>query len=245
MDFIEARELALQLVAVCDIVVENFSPRVMANWNMGFDILKEANPSIILLSMSGMGQTGPYRDFVAYGQTVQALGGLTHMTGTAIDYAYADPISGLYGIVALLAALADRDRTGRGCRIDLSEYEAVCTAIGPELIAAQQHDADSGHTGDGELEMSAFLHDFYPSLIRPEDLLNDPQLRHRNFFRPLPSSNNETKMTDANPILMDGIFKEPWQPSPELGRDNRYVYLELLGMSESQYELYREKGIIA
>ena len=328
MDFIEARELALQLVAVCDIVVENFSPRVMSNWDMGFENLKQANPLIILLSMSGMGQTGPWRDFVAYGQTVQALGGLTLMTGQAsghplgLDYAYADPISGLYGIVAVLAALADHNRTGQGCRIDLSEYEAACTAIGPDLIAAQRHDADACLAGDGEFDMTAFPRGVYPCkdrdswcaisvredrqwrslcrtinktewfhnielstvqerlrhreeldrgiaawtgahgvdeavdllrkagvparpVSRPEDLMKDPQLRHRGFFRPLSSSNDANPMTDANPICMDGAFKEPWQPSPGLGRDNRYVFLELLGMSESQYNLYREKSIIA
>jgi crotonobetainyl-CoA:carnitine CoA-transferase CaiB-like acyl-CoA transferase len=143
----EARALALKLAAISDVVVENFSPRVMANWRLDYAALKKANPALILVSISAMGQTGPWRDFVAYGSTVQALGGLTYLTAydenapLGPGYAYADTIAGLYGALAVLAALEFRENTGRGQHIDLSEYEAVCTLIGPALMDALVNDA--------------------------------------------------------------------------------------------------------
>lgn len=142
MDYHEAREIFLKLVKISDIVVENFSPRVMSNWDLDYAALKRSNERLIMLSMSGTGQNGPWKDFVAYAPTLQSLAGLTYLTSYSQDapmglgYAYADIISGLYGAIAILAALEHRDRCGQGQYIDLSEYEAVCTAIGPALIDA-------------------------------------------------------------------------------------------------------------
>jgi benzylsuccinate CoA-transferase BbsF subunit len=142
LDHPEARELFLKLVAISDIVVENFSPRVMSNWELQYENLRKSNPQLIMLSMSGMGQTGPWKDYVAFGPTVQALGGLTYLTAydpnepMGLGYAYADMVAGLYGAIAVLGALEYRDQTGQGQSIDLSEYEAVCTTLGPTLMAA-------------------------------------------------------------------------------------------------------------
>lgn len=138
----EARELFLKLVTISDVVVENFSSRVMSNWDLNYDRLKEVNERLLMLSMSGMGQTGPWKDYVAFGPTLQSLGGLTYLTSYAQDnpmglgYAYTDLVSGLYGAMAVLAALEYRDKSGQGQSIDLSEYEAVCTMIGPALMDA-------------------------------------------------------------------------------------------------------------
>jgi crotonobetainyl-CoA:carnitine CoA-transferase CaiB-like acyl-CoA transferase len=142
LDHPEARDLLLKLVEISDIVVENFSPRVMSNWGLSYAVLRKSNEKLIMLSMSGMGQTGPWKDFVAYGPTVQSLGGLTYLTSysredpVGFGYAYADMVSGLYGMITILAALEHRDSCGQGQYIDLSEYEAVCTTIGPALMAA-------------------------------------------------------------------------------------------------------------
>lgn len=138
----EAREILLKLVKISDIVVENFSSRVMSNWDLDYTTLKKSNERLIMLSMSGTGQSGPWKDFVAYGPTLQSLGGLTFLTSYSPDapmgfgYAYADMIAGLFGTISILAALQHRDRCGEGQYIDLSEYEAVCAAIGPALIDA-------------------------------------------------------------------------------------------------------------
>ena len=160
LDYHEAREILLNLVKISDIVVENFSPRVMSNWDLDYATLKKSNENLIMLSMSATGQSGPWKDFVAYGPTVQSLGGLNYLTSYSQDapmgigYAYADIISGVYGAFSILAALEHRDRCGQGQYIDLSEYEAVCTTIGPALIDAcsnqnqivpRGNDADQKH----------------------------------------------------------------------------------------------------
>lgn len=140
MSYPKAKELALRLVEMSDVLVENFSPRVMSNWGLNYDRLKEVNHDLIMLSMSGMGQTGPWNNFVAFGPTIQSLGGLTYLTSydqnspMGLGHSYADFIAGLYGALAIVAALEYRDRTGSGQYIDLSEYEAVCTMIGPFLL---------------------------------------------------------------------------------------------------------------
>ncbi len=138
----EAAGLAKKLVAISDVVIENFSPRVMSNWGLNYKELKKVKPDLIMMSMSGMGQTGPWRNFVAFGSTVQALGGLTYLTSYNKDspvgpgYSHADTIAGLYAAFAVLASLDYREKTGQGQYIDLSEYEAVCTLIGPDLLNA-------------------------------------------------------------------------------------------------------------
>ena len=135
-----AREMALKLVSISDVVVENFPPRVMANWKLDYNELIKVKPNLVMLSMSGMGQTGPWKNYVAFGPTVQSLGGLTYLTSysqdspVGIGFAYADVIAGLFGAIAVLAALERRDRTGAGQYIDLSEYEAVCSTVGPALL---------------------------------------------------------------------------------------------------------------
>lgn len=138
----EARRIALQLIGISDVLIENFSPRVMLNWGLDYERLREINPRLIMASMSAMGQTGPWRDFVGFGPTVQALSGLTHLTSfepdspIGVGYAFADPVAGLYAVLAILAALEHRDKTGRGLFIDLSQYEAICTLVGPALLDA-------------------------------------------------------------------------------------------------------------
>jgi crotonobetainyl-CoA:carnitine CoA-transferase CaiB-like acyl-CoA transferase len=142
LSYPEAREIVLRLVKISDVVIENFSPRVKSNWGLDYEGLKEIHPGLIMLSMSAMGQTGPWRDFVGFGPTLQALSGLTYLTSFEPDsplglgYAYSDPVAGLYAVLVLLAALDRRHRTGQGLFIDLSEYEACCTLLGPALLEA-------------------------------------------------------------------------------------------------------------
>jgi crotonobetainyl-CoA:carnitine CoA-transferase CaiB-like acyl-CoA transferase len=138
----EAKNLVLKLTEISDVVIENFTPRVMSNWQLDYEKLRQVKPNLIMISMSAMGQTGPWRDVVAFGPALQALSSFTYLTSfepnspIGIGYAYADPIAGLYAALAILAALEHRDRTGQGLFIDLSEYEAICTLIGPTLLDA-------------------------------------------------------------------------------------------------------------
>ena len=209
MDHLEAREIFLNLVKISDIVVENFSPRVMVNWELNYDNLQKSNEKLIMLSMSGMGQTGPWKDFVAYGPTVQSLGGLTYLTSYAQDapmgfgYAYADMVSGLYGAISTLAALEQRDRTGQGQNIDLSEYEAACTTIGPALMDASVNLNEIVPMGNNDEHLPAAPYGCYKCLGKDRwcvvavstedewrtfcDVLGNPAWSEHNRFSSLPN----------------------------------------------------------
>ena len=131
----QAIAIAKRLVAVSDVVSENFSGRVMPRWGMDYESLREIKPDIIMLSMSGLGRTGPWKDNVSYGQTLQALSGFTWLTGfpdtdpCGPASAYSDAVAGITGAQALLLALIHRARTGQGQQIDLSQFEAVSALL--------------------------------------------------------------------------------------------------------------------
>lgn len=132
----EGVALARRLVSISDAVVENFAPRVMANWGLDYDNLKKVKPDILMLSLSAMGHSGPRRDYVGFGPTVQAFSGITALTSypgmppVGQGYAYADHIAGLAATLALLGALEYRRRTGAGQYIDVSQSEAMTSLLG-------------------------------------------------------------------------------------------------------------------
>jgi len=132
--------LAKRLAAVSDVVVENFTPRVMANLGLDYDALKKTKPDIIMLSMSVMGQTGPWCNYTGFGPTVQAFSGMTQLTSfpgkppAGLGFSYADHVAGLVAALALLGALEYRRRTGEGQHIDLSEVEAMSALLGDAIM---------------------------------------------------------------------------------------------------------------
>ena len=133
-------ELARRLAAMSDIVMDNFSARVMRTWGMDYESLKSVKPDIICISMSGLGHTGPRSSYVSYGPTLQALTGYTQLmaepdgTPAGYGYSYADMVGGYSGALAALVALWHRRRTGEGQFVDLSQFEAVASVIGPALL---------------------------------------------------------------------------------------------------------------
>jgi len=327
MDYPEARELFLRLTALSDVIFENFSPRVMANWGLQYKKLKDVKSDLIMVSMSGMGQTGTWKDFVAFGPTIHALSGLTYLSSSSKDspmglgFAYADVVAGLYADFAILAAQEYRDRTGIGNYIDLSAYEAVCTLLGPALLdtlinqrevlpqgnypeyipaapygcyrcvgedrwcviavfnetewqalvktmgspewaceerfsslpkrkehAAQLDGLLGQWTGQHEVkELVNLLQEAgVPAgvLQNASDLAKDPQLLARDYFVRLHHPVLGDTISDASPIKIAGGTRADWKASPLLGEDNRYVYLELLGLTEKELSLYIERGIV-
>lgn len=134
------REIAQQLVAVSDVVIDNFSARVMHNWGMDYENIRKIKPDIIAVSMSGFGHTGPQKDYVSYGPTLQALSGYTllmrHPGGEPAGwgYSYADMSGGYSGALAVLMALWHRKRTGEGQFVDLSQFETISSVMGPVLL---------------------------------------------------------------------------------------------------------------
>ena len=133
-------DIARRLVAVSDVVAENFSGRVMRGWGMDYESLRDVKQDIIMLSMSGMGRTGPWKDYVSYGQTLQTWAGLTWLTGfpdtdpCGPASAYSDATAGMAGAQAVLIALIHRTRTGQGQRVDLSQFEALCSVMETLLL---------------------------------------------------------------------------------------------------------------
>ena len=137
----DARGIFLRLVAESDVVLENNSPRVMRNFGLEYAALREVNPDIIMVSVSGFGQTGPDRDYVAYGANVEASCGLAAVTGYSDDdrpyrstLFYADPVTGAHAAIATLAALYHRAQTGQGQYIDMSLHENGITFFPGAII---------------------------------------------------------------------------------------------------------------
>lgn len=137
-----AKECFKRLVALSDIVVENFSPRVMPNFGLDFAALKGINQSLIMLSMPAYGSEGPYANYVSFGPGLEASSGLASLTGEDTGPpllsggAYADPVAGLHGVVAVLAALRHRRRTGEGQWIELAQREALSQMYGEAFVLA-------------------------------------------------------------------------------------------------------------
>ena len=135
----EAIELAKRLVATSDVVVESFSPGVMDNFGLGYQELRAINPSLIMLSCSAAGATGPESHSLGLAPLFSAMGGLGHMTGyidgppSEIRFTI-DMMVALTNAVALLAALNHRQQTGQGQHIDLSSREAMTCLIGDSLL---------------------------------------------------------------------------------------------------------------
>jgi crotonobetainyl-CoA:carnitine CoA-transferase CaiB-like acyl-CoA transferase len=144
MNMPQGQELFKRLVAKTTVLCENYSPGQMDRWGLGYDVLREINPGLIYLQITGMGKSGTYNDYLSVGPTAQALSGLTHMSGlpdpmppAGWGYSYLDHSTGYYGAIMVLAALMRRRRTGRGCYIDVSQTEAGVMVSGTATLEAQ------------------------------------------------------------------------------------------------------------
>ncbi len=130
----DAPEIALKLIAQSDVVVENFSPGVLESWGLPWERMREANPRLVYLSMSGFGWGGPNGNYVVFGPVMQAVSGLHAMTArpasepAGLGFSYGDHAAGYFGALGILAALHERDATGEGAMIDLGQVEA-CVAL--------------------------------------------------------------------------------------------------------------------
>jgi formyl-CoA transferase len=128
----EAQEVVRQLVKDADVVIENFKPGTMEGWGLGWEDLKAINPKLVMLRVSGYGQTGPYRDLPGFGVVGEAMGGLRHLSGepgrtpVRVGISIGDSLSALHGVIGILLALRARDRhDGTGQMIDVALYESV------------------------------------------------------------------------------------------------------------------------
>ena len=128
----EGQDIARKLIAEADVLIENFRPGTLEGWGMGYDVLSALNPGLVMLRISGYGQTGPYRDLPGFGAIGEAMGGLRHLTGepgqvpVRCGISIGDTLAALHGTIGVLTALYHRKvNGGKGQVIDVALNEAV------------------------------------------------------------------------------------------------------------------------
>lgn len=129
---LDGQEIVRRLAAGADVIVENFRPGAMEKWGLGFDQLARENPGLVMVRLSGYGQSGPYRDRPGFGAIGEAMGGLRYVTGypdrppVRVGVSLGDAVAALYGVIGALMALRNREvNGGRGQVVDVALYEAV------------------------------------------------------------------------------------------------------------------------
>ena len=127
----EAQDIVRRLATDADVLIENFRPGAMEGWGLGPDQLHRLNPRLIMLRISGYGQTGPYRDKPGFGVVAEAMSGLRHLTAepgrvpVRVGVSIGDTLAALHGVIGILMAMQERHTSGRGQVIDVALYEAV------------------------------------------------------------------------------------------------------------------------
>jgi crotonobetainyl-CoA:carnitine CoA-transferase CaiB-like acyl-CoA transferase len=164
----DGRELFLQLVAVSDVVFDNLSPRAVKKLGIDYESLCRVNERIIVASLSAAGQNGPWADVLTYGPSLTALYGIKSLLGYAgetqlqEDIADLDPTAATYAMVAILAALRWRERTGRGQFIDMAQGEAGVAALAEAVLEYTLNGRVLGPTGNRHRTMAP--HGIYPAV---------------------------------------------------------------------------------
>jgi crotonobetainyl-CoA:carnitine CoA-transferase CaiB-like acyl-CoA transferase len=149
------QDIARKLVAKCDIVIENFRPGGLEKWGLGYADLAEIRPDIIMVRISGFGQTGPYSQRPGYGVIAEAASGLRHLTGdpdrppARVSIALTDYITGLYAAFGAMMALNFRERTGRGQCVDAALAECAFSLLEPHVPAYDKLGIVANRTGSG------------------------------------------------------------------------------------------------
>ncbi|MFS8153170.1 CaiB/BaiF CoA transferase family protein [Vreelandella titanicae] len=201
----EGQGLVRQLAAEADVVVENFRPGTLDNWGLGWEALSQLNPRLIMVHISGYGQTGPYRDKPGFGVIGEAMGGLRYLTGqpgepsVRVGVSIGDSLSALYAVIGTLLALQERNRSGLGQEIDVALYESVFAmmeSLLPEFDASGQVREPSGSALPGITPSNAYrcqggdyvliagngdsIFKRLMGVIGRDDLANDPALAHND-----------------------------------------------------------------
>lgn len=320
----QGKELFAKLVAQSDVVIENFSPRVMGNLDFDYERLKQINPRIILVSMSCFGQTGPWRDFVGFGYVFDQIGGAAAASGYEDGppthmMAASDVTSGFMAVYAVLLALEERERTGRGQHIDMSQVESLAFLLGPDIIEYQLAGKLQPRMGNHDPVFSP--HNVYPcrgedewvsisveseeqwtalaavigrpewiqderyaspcarkrneraldeaigqwtriqdkrevmerlqnlgivsgAVLKPMELLDDPQLEARNMHRKLARPLVGEHRYPEFPIRFSDAICEQRKPAPALGQHNEEVLMGLLGVTAEEFAALGAANVI-
>ena len=169
MNVPQGRDLFKRFIAKASVLCENYSPGQMERWELGYETLREINPGLIYVQITGMGKSGTYNNYLSVGPTAQALSGLTHMSGIADPlppagwgYSYLDHSTGYYGAMLVLVALLKRRKTGLGCYIDLSQTETGVMVSGTATLEAQLTGTPTARHGNRMQAAAWAPHGAYP-----------------------------------------------------------------------------------
>lgn len=326
MSLPEGQSLALQLAAKCDLVTNNFRPGVMERWGLSYDDVRALNPPVIYLSMAMQGSDGPHSEYIGFGSTIAALAGLVHLSGradrepigTGTHYPDHIPSPG-HALIAVLAAIRERERTGLGRRIDVSQLEATVSMLGSATAAAASGGADPVRNGNrvadacpsgvfacqgedqwcaisarndqewralvevlgdpalaqdarftshaarkagedaletavaalvaarerGELA-AALQRNGVPAwpVLSSADLLQDEQLRDREFWRTLVHPVIGAMSMPAAPFRADGERAGPERPAPLLGEHTRELARSMLSLTDTQIDKLVDEQVL-
>lgn len=197
------KELLLKLVKWCDILIENLRPGLLTKMGLGYEDLKKINPKLIMVSISGFGQTGPYAMKPAYDMTISAISGFMSLNGpegqpTKTGPAVSDFLSGIYGALGALAALRNCEKTGEGQHIDVSMMECAVSILDAFFAQSQFTGVEPTSMGnrranyapvnafkvkDGSVYVASSLQKHWEALAKlmnREDLLGDPKYADSN-----------------------------------------------------------------
>ncbi len=202
---VEAQDIVRTLLKEADVLIENFRPGTLEGWGLDPEKLLELNPKLIVLRISGYGQTGPYKDKPGFGVVAEAMGGLRHLTAepgrvpVRVGISIGDTLASLHGVIGILLALQERHNSGKGQIIDIALYEAVFNCMEsllPEYSAFGEvrqaagsalpgiaptnayQCADGGYVlvaGNGDSIFKRLM-----TVIGRDDLGNDPQLENND-----------------------------------------------------------------
>jgi benzylsuccinate CoA-transferase BbsF subunit len=221
----EGRTVAKRLALASDIVTNNFAAGVMDRLGLGYEELRQSKPDIIMITMSGFGETGPLRDYVAYGPSQVPLSGLSALTGYKggpplhVGFSYGDPNGGIHGAFAVLAALYHRARTGEGQYIDLSQWEASVAMVTEGILDYEMNGREPERIGNRDPWMAP--HGVFRCKDRPEKV-----------------GGRDIDMWVSLAVVDDQQWKALAAAigRPELGTDSRFVTFEARQRNEDELE---------
>ena len=153
------KELFLELVRVCDVLVENYRGSVMDRLGLGYEAVSEANPQLVYVKISSQGATGPEKDYGSLGSTLEQTAGLASITGyenglpLMTNETFPDPVVGFMAFGALMGALRRRRKLGRGCLVDLSQREVTSMLLGESILEYSANGIVAGTTGNRHRDM--------------------------------------------------------------------------------------------
>ena len=213
-----ARELVLELAGVSDIVADNYRPGTMQASGLGYERLREVNPTIIALSASAAGQTGPLTHISTYGSNVSCLGGLDSVQGhediglVPAGFSITDPLLASIAVYAMLAALRHRERTGEGQFIDLSQWEATVGLMSGPFLDYVMNGRIHGPMGNRDLMMAP--HGLFP--CQGEDRWVSIAVRTDEQWRALCLSMDRPDLAEDRRFADLFLRQRNWQASHDI-----------------------------